>query len=392
MKINKLLSAMIASAGLGLSGQAFAAFTVPSTQTAAGTSISNTVSLDFTVDSVIQDQVSSIPVSFLVDTRVDLEIEINETAETAIRPKGQGYISTFSLANLSNEVLDFNLATADLSGTGITFLSGTVDDNFDLDANLEIFVESGANAGYLLGEDTATSVDNLAIYTGSGDEVVIYVVVTTDVSATQEDGDLSAISLTATARQADGSAIPDQTSIAFDKDTKQFVLADTGFNGSASVNTAFEVGTAKFTDPTDVTDTDKFTMTVKVINDTVCDSLLTAASSADYSAGGCPAGAPASYKPKAIPGAMVEYTISAKNSGSVDADSVTFSEDLSDIADADGDLSIDLVQNSIGNVAGTSTGAATIVEDTTDSNLLDVDFSVIAPDDVVTITFTAIVE
>jgi hypothetical protein len=392
MKINKTLTALIAGASLGLSGQAFAAFTAPSTQTAAGTSISNTVSLDFTVDSVVQDQVSSVPVSFLVDTRVDLAIQINDTSEVTIRPNGNGYYSTFSLANLSNEVLDFDLSTADLSGTGIAFLNGTVDDTFDLDANLEIFVESGANAGYQSTEDTATSVDTLAIYSGTGDEVVIYVVVTANVSASQEDGDLSAVALTATARQVDGSPIPDQTTIAFDKDTKQFVLADAGFDGFASVNTAFEVGTAKFTDPLDANDTNKFTMTVRVINDPVCDSSLTAASSDDYFTVGCPAGAPINYKPKAIPGAMVEYTISAKNSGSVNADSVTFSEDLSTIADVDGDLSIDLVQNSIANVVGTSTGTPTIATDTTDSNLLDVEFSVIAPDDVVTVTFTAIVE
>lgn len=399
MKLNKTLTALAVSASFGLSGQAFAAFTAPGAQTQAGTTISNTVSLDFTVDSVPQDQVSSVPVTFLVDTRVDLAIEINETAEIIIRPKGNGYISTFSLANLSNELLDFNLATSDLSGANVSFLSGTVDDTFDLNANVEIFVESGDSPGYDAQDTLASSVDNLAIYNAAGDEVKIYVVVTTPVAATLEDGDLSAISLTATALQANGSAIPDQSADAFDKDTKQFVFADAGFDGIASVNTAFEVGTAKFTNPNDVNNDEKFTMTLKVINDPVCN---------DGSAGTTPGdtayvkgtqttcnttGLPTNYKPKAIPGALIEYTISAKNSGSIKADNVKFSEDLATIADADGDSNKDLVQNSIANVVGSSTNtSATVTENTTDTNKLDVDFDVIEPLDVVTITFTAIVE
>lgn len=391
MKTNKkTLAALIASASFGLSGQAFAAFTAPADSTEAGTVISNQVNLDYTVNGIDQDAIDSTPVTFVVDTRVDFAVELNDSATVKVTPLGDNYVSTYALANYSNEALDFNLGAANIADGSFSFLAGTATDNFNI-TTLAVYVESGANTGYQPLEDTAVSINDLATYTQNGDEAILYVVTESAIAGTQVDADIAGVELTATALQGDGTAIPDQMDDADNTAEKQFVFADADNNGFEKLNTAFEVGSAKFTDPNDPNDANKFTMTVKVINDPICDSTLTKASTNDYS-GGCPAGAPTNYLPKAIPGAMVEYTLTAKNSGSIDATAVTFKRDLADIADVDNDSNIDLVQDSLNAVdASTTNNTVTPVDSSTD-NILDVTYSTVATDDVVTITFTAIVE
>lgn len=382
MKLNKSIMALATAAAFGISGQAFAEGTL------AGTSIDNTVTLGYTVNSVAQDDLTQ-NTAFLVDTKVDFALSDVETATVKVTPNGNNYVATFLLSSDSNDTLDFDLSTSDLANGTQSFLAPlTVEDNFQLDANLSIFVEDGTTPGYQSAEDTATSVDDLA----AEDTVNVYVVVTTAIDAAQADKDIAAIELTATALQSSGAAIPDNGSDAFIQGTKQYVIAEAGLDGIDTLNVAFEVGTAKFTDPDDLSVTPaKFTLDVIVINDPMCDTGLTSTSTADHSAGGTCPDAAATYIPKAIPGAMVEYTLKAKNSGSINATAVEFSEDLSTIGDIDGDLTEDLVQNSLDNVAVTFTGAGADTDNST-SNVLEIDVDTFAVDDEITITFTAIVE
>ena len=382
MKLNKSIMALATAAAFGISGQAFAEGTL------AGTSIDNTVTLGYTVNSVAQDDLTQ-NTAFLVDTKVDFALSDVETATVKVTPNGNNYVATFLLSSDSNDTLDFDLSTSDLANGTQSFLAPlTVEDNFQLDANLSIFVEDGTTPGYQSAEDTATSVDDLA----AEDTVNVYVVVTTAIDAAQADKDIAAIELTATALQSSGAAIPDNGSDAFIQGTKQYVIAEAGLDGIDTLNVAFEVGTAKFTDPDDLSVTPaKFTLDVIVINDPMCDTGLTSTSTADHSAGGTCPDAAATYIPKAIPGAMVEYTLKAKNSGSINATAVEFSEDLSTIGDIDGDLTEDLVQNSLDNVAVTFTGAGADTDNST-SNILEIDVDTFAVDDEITITFTAIVE
>ncbi len=392
MKINKTLTALIAGASFGLSGQVFAE------GTAAGTTITNTVTLGYTVSTVPQTDLT-LDVDFLVDTKVDFNLSNDETATVKVTPKGNNYISTYTLNSDSNDTLDFSLATTDLGAGDQDFLTGTVKDNFQLDANLSIFVEEGTTLGYQPLVDTATTVENL----GAEASVKIYVIVTTAISDTQVDGDIAAIELAATALQSDGSAIPDQATSTFTPGTKQFVIADPDLDKKEVLNTAFEVGTANFTDPTDATDTDKFTLTVKVINDLLCDTTLSSTSTDDNSAG-CTVstnratGIANTYVPKAIPGAMVEFTLKAKNSGSIDATAVQFSENLSTVTDDDPLITFAIVQNSLNTAnigitfPGAGTGTATPVSTDSTTNLLDVDVTTFEVGDDITITFTAIIE
>ena len=77
MKINKTLTALIAGASFGLSGQVFAE------GTAAGTTITNTVTLGYTVSTVPQTDLT-LDVDFLVDTKVDFNLSNDETLQKVL--------------------------------------------------------------------------------------------------------------------------------------------------------------------------------------------------------------------------------------------------------------------------------------------------------------------
>lgn len=383
MKMNKTLMALVTGASLGLAGQAFAAGTT------SGTPVNNTTSLDYTVSTVPQTT-ETVEAEFLVDTRVDFNLARVDTAAISVTPDGSGYVFEYTLANTSNEVLDFNLSTANLT-TGLQSVFGTDDINDNFDVATTAYVENGTTAGYQAAEDTANSVNDLAVFVNAGDEVTVYVVTST-IPDSQDDGDAAAVALSATARLSTGAAIPAHDGVAFDQATKQYVLADADRDGVETTNGAFEVATAEFTDPLD--DTKQFRMDVVVINDPVCDNGLVSTQNDDYSAGtGCP-DVTGTYYPKAIPGAMVKYTIHAKNTGSVNADNVTFSENIATTDSNDPNYQIELVDSSVDNISGTTTGSGTISTAASDgaNGIVNVNFTVVEIDATVTATFTAIVE
>jgi len=393
MKFNTQLKALAAATAIGLSGHAMAE------GTAAGTSIENTVTLGYTVNTIPQTDLSQ-TADFTVDTKVDFTLEMNETATIKITPEGTNYVAGYTLTSTSNDILGFALTLDDLaSGTQSIDYATPADetDSVDLGAAVALYVEDGTTAGYQSAEDTATVVTNLA----ADDAVNIYVVIATAPDAnTLSDGDIAALGLTADAKESDGTTdLTDNSADAFLEDTKQYVFITT----TLTKNTAFEVESASFTDPDDVTNTAPFTLTVNVINDPICDTDLASNTAAtDYSSGtpDCPDAA-ASYIPKAIPGSMVEYTLKAKNSGSQDATNVTFEFDLSTVTDDDPDVTFALVQDTLSNpnVTFSTTpapteeivnAAATTV--TENGNVYTVTVPTFASGEDIEITFTAIVE
>jgi len=383
MKLNTKLKALAAATAIGLSGHAMAE------GTAAGTSIENTVTLGYTVNTIAQADLIQ-TADFTVDTKVDFTLEMNETATVKVTPEGTNYVATYTLTSTSNDILGFALTLDDLAtGNQPIDYSTQADeaDTVDLGAAVAFFVEEGTTPSYQSAEDTATVITNLA-----ADEAVdVYVVIATAPDAnTLSDGDIAALRLTADAKESDGTTdLTDNSADTFAEDTKQYVF----ITSSLAKNTAFEVESAKFTDPDDATNTEPFTLAVNVINDPICDTdLASDTADTDYSSGSpdCPDAA-ATYIPKAIPGAMVQYTLKAKNSGSIDADDVNFLIDLANVADVDSDSNIDLVQNSLDNVNITFLGAGTHTDNST-ANTMDVDVDEFAVDDTIEITFTAIVE
>jgi len=148
-------------------GQALAA------GTASGTDISNSASLDYTVNGITQNQKNSNTVTFKVDKKVDLTVVTSDSALVQVTPGAINQVLTFTVTNTGNDTQDISLSAVALANGTADPFGGSTSDNFDSDiSNISIFVESGDNAGFQPLEDTATYIDELAVDI----PVVVYIV------------------------------------------------------------------------------------------------------------------------------------------------------------------------------------------------------------------------
>jgi len=393
MKVNKTLTALIASAGLGLSGHAFAA------GTASGTVIQNTVTLGYTVDSQAQDAVSASE-DFTVDTKVDFTLVLQSSATQNVTP-GKDYVATYLLTNTGNATLNFDLSSKDLVNGGPYVVgdpnaSSPVSVNDDDNLNtISIRIENDGEydtSGTVPSSsfDEATDAEGAQVTSLQADYAqVVYLYVNVDSSSV--DGSIAVAELKVE------SPLTDSKGTVNGEDVVDVVFADALFDGSETINAGFEVVTARFThrNDADTADVPGPGLTFKVINDTVCDSALDAdTTKVDYSTAGCTitnaSGNNENYKPKAIPGAMVEYTIKAKNTGGATATGVSFVQNLLNTVDPAS--TIHLQADSLRNVASTFTGAGTDDTSSSTDNVLTVSVDSFAVNDEITITFTAIID
>src|SRR5688500_15529075 len=98
--------------------------------TDSGTTITNTVSVDFQVGGVDQNQVTASD-SFTVDRKINLTVAEVGSATTNVSPGQQAAVTAFTVTNVSNAPLDLALAATQMSG-GTAAHGGT--DNFDVTA------------------------------------------------------------------------------------------------------------------------------------------------------------------------------------------------------------------------------------------------------------------
>jgi len=148
--------------------------------TAAGTTISNSATLGYSVGGVAQTGITSAAASFVVDEKVNLTVVGGAT--TSVVPGATGQITTFTVTNNANSPLDFSLASNQVA-TG---------DQFDATA-CSVFVESGATAGYQAAQDTAVFIDELA----ADATATVYTVCS--IPATVVNTNIALVGLTATA-------------------------------------------------------------------------------------------------------------------------------------------------------------------------------------------------
>jgi len=263
--------------------------------TAAGTQVTNEVTLSYTVGGISQtDIVEDDDNGFLVDNKNDVLVTTDDTVSVKVTPGSTAQVLTFTVKNEGNNVQDFILSVSD---AGAAF---SLSDNFNATSQ-SIFVEDGTTAGYQSGEDTETYIDELA----ADAEVKVYVV--SAIPLSQADGDVSIITLTAQVAEggtasSQGAATVNDTG-ADVEDTVQIVWADSAgetdsaTDGKHSDASAYEVQSAS----------------------------LTAAK------GSCVIWDPVNTttNPKRIPGAVVRYTIQVANaSGAQDATDVNVTDSL----------------------------------------------------------------
>ncbi|MEA2999000.1 MAG: hypothetical protein QOH04_497 [Sphingomonadales bacterium] len=287
-----LASASVLAAASFTSSPAFAAGTT------SGTTITNTVTLNYKVGGVDQTAVNASD-SFLVDRKVSFTVSEIGSATTSVSPGETNVVTTFQVANSSNAAIDVALAATQLSG-GTTTHGGT--DNFDVTA-VKIYIDTNANGTFDSGTDTQiTYVDQLA----ADSQKTVFVVA--NVPQGRSTGDVAGVKLSGTASEATAAgslgATITATSGANTANAVDTVLAEAN---AANGNTAYDGIDFAFDDYTVLAAALTVTKTSRVVSDPVNGST----------------------NPKAIPGATVEYCIAVANaSGSATATNISVSDTL----------------------------------------------------------------
>lgn len=267
--------------------------------TAAGTTITNSYSLAYTVGGISQTPQTGNDGGFLVDNKNDVLVTTNDVASIKVTPSSTSRVLTFTVKNEGNKVQDFILSASQAAVNTAPF---GLTDAFNA-TNLNAYVESGATAGYQVGEDTATYIDELA----ADGEKIVYVVA--DIPGSAANGDAAIVSLVAqlatggTASSL-GSATVNDTG-ADVAGTEQIVWAD----GSGALTT--DVASDGMHSSASAYEVQSASLTVTKSSCVIWDPVNT------------------TTNPKRIPGAVVRYTIQVANAaGAQDATSVSASDTL----------------------------------------------------------------
>ncbi len=300
----RIAVALIAFAAFGLSQTAFAV------GTASSTPVDNRATVNYDVSGVPQTLIESSPsgnstpgvgfgadTSFVVDNRVDLVVATTDVVSVIVSPGETGALVTFTVRNDGNTTQDFNLAAADLLTGTLVFDTDTIDSTA-----LQPFVDVNSNNVYDAGTDT-TFIDELAA------DATETVLVAATVPLTAVNLDVINVSLRAITHDAGGAGVlgaltaetagPDTPGLPVDVVFGDAAGTDdtTGArDGEHSDRSGYRVQSATLT----------ITKTSAVISDPFNGTT----------------------NPKAIPGAVIEYTVRMTNTGIVDATSVSVLDNI----------------------------------------------------------------
>ncbi|MGI9289686.1 MAG: hypothetical protein ACR2QG_00255 [Gammaproteobacteria bacterium] len=271
--------------------------------TSADTDIDNFATVDYQVGGFDQPAVISPTTSFKVDQVVDLTVAEADGAETSVVPNETGAIARFTVTNTGNATQDFGLSVANI--TSVVF--GNTD-NFDPSA-VTIVIDANGDDTYDAGDTVANYIDELSADDTNPDPLldnVVSVFVLANIPNTQVAGDAANIELTAEAREAGGIG------------SQGAVQAETGGNNTDGLEVVWSNNTAS--------DEDSYLVSAL--------PSLAAAKSSEVLSDPLGNSSPVAL---AIPNAVVEYTVTVTNSGTVAADNVAVTDTLqSDLTFATG--------------------------------------------------------
>lgn len=288
---SKLLAATSAFALVIMSSQpAYAAGTT------AGSTITNTATVNYQVGGISQNATTASD-TLTVDRKVNLTVAELGTVTTTVTPGQTAQVTTFTVTNTSNAVLDFNLAAVQPVG-GVAAHGGT--DTFDV-TGLKLYVDTNNNNTYEAGTDTlVTYLDELAA------DATRTVFAVADVPLGLANGAVAGVTLTATGRE--GGTAGTQGAVLVQTTGANTAGMDTVFADAAGATDALR--DAAFSARDDYT---VYTATLSV--------LKTSSIISDPTNG--------TTNPKFIPGAVIQYCIAVTNAaGSADASSVAVSDPL----------------------------------------------------------------
>ena len=151
--MSRSLSLLLSSAAAVATGTAHA----QSTATVAGTEVSNTATVTYTVNGTPQTTTSN-TAKFVVDRKVDFTVITDQTGSTQVNLSQTNAVTKFKVTNHTNGTQDFWL-DPDQTTLSVGILTGT--DDFDI-SSMKVFVDSNGNGVYDAGVDTQTYIDELA--------------------------------------------------------------------------------------------------------------------------------------------------------------------------------------------------------------------------------------
>lgn len=290
--------------------------------TAPCTTITNTATLAYSVGGTAQPNITSASNAanqFNVGVKVLLTVTTTDGNNVTVIPGATPAVLTFTVQNNGNAVHDYALAFA-AATTGTASPVGPGNDSFD-GTTIAVRVENGLQAGYQASganQDTASFIDDLA---GDGATRTVYVVYTPN-DLTAASGSIAVYYLKATTQWADSSLIS-ETPTGFP--VSPIAAQQSTCNGGTPIDVVFGDGTGPFTDG------------VLANNDIARDSehsddsaFIVSSALIGVTKGVTVISDPFNgvTDPKAIPGAVVRYSIAIVNSGTASASLSTISDAL----------------------------------------------------------------
>ncbi len=290
-KLFRLGSCSIVAIGMAGMTPAFAAGTT------AGTSITNTATVNYNVGSTAQPQVQASD-TFVVDRKINVTVAEVGNSATIVAPGQTGAVTTFTVQNNSNQTLDFAL-TASQGAGGAGIFSNT--DNFNVTSPL-IYKDTNGNGTYDAGTDTAvTYLDELA------PDAIATVFIVANIPTTQVTNDAANVYLTATAHDGGAAGTLGTTTAETPRNqaqvnsTMETVFADVAGPVDGARDGAHSAGDEYLVKAAALTVTKFSTIISDPINNTT--------------------------NPRMIPGSTVEYCITVANAaGGVAASNVAISD------------------------------------------------------------------
>jgi uncharacterized repeat protein (TIGR01451 family) len=254
------------------------------TGTTSGTVVNNTATVDYSVGGVAQAQLTSPTATFTVDSRVDFTVtEVGGTA-TQTYPGVSNVVATFRVSNTGNSTQGYVLSVVNQTTATPQGLSAQ-DDDLDVN-NLRVFVDDGS--GVYDAADTAVNIGSLA------NDANRLVFVLADIPGGLATARYANVRLTARAAVVNTTTlVTESASNTAGVDT---VIADAARDNSESALDTYDVGVSL-----------TLTKTVALISDPLNGTT----------------------SPKAIPGAVMEYTIVVTNASTTQtANPATVTDDI----------------------------------------------------------------
>lgn len=265
--------------------------------TTAGTNISNTATVNYSVGGTPQTAVNSNTASFVVDRKVNLTVTEVGNSATNVTFGSLAQVTTFQVTNLTNGTQDFRLVAAQQATLTATVFNAI--DNYDV-TNVRVFVDANGDGIYQAATDTQTYIDELAPDTSR----TVFIVV--DIPATGPTAATAGVTLTAiTAAGGTASTLgadvvgtvgvdtPGAIDVVFADDAG---LLDGLRDGRSSAGDQYTVATAAL----------NFTKLAIIVSDPVNGILA----------------------PKAIPGAIIEYCLIVANGGPGTATNIVITDNI----------------------------------------------------------------